>query len=64
MKNKPQPRQKPTAEAFAATPWGKPYNQTQSQKVNDFDFCFDQNASTSRILEPSPHGLISSPVIN
>ena len=36
------------------------HNQTKWQKVNDFDFCLYQNAPTSRILEPSPHGLISS----
>jgi hypothetical protein len=36
------------------------HNQTQWHKVNDFDFWFVSKKSTSRTLEPSPQGLISS----
>ena len=35
-------------------------NQTQWHKVNYSDFFLYQNASTSRILDTSPQGLISS----
>ena len=41
--------------------WLRLYNHTQStQSIKVKDFCFYQNTSTSQILEPSRHGLISS----
>ena len=40
------------------------HNQTQLHRVNDLISVLYQNASTSRILEPSPQSLISSKFIS